>query len=87
MTDEKTKKPISKWVMIIILTAMLFTSYYLGIVEGNNNGKIELCKDMGGVYAVNTDTKTKMCYNSSVVDNDKLDFQPKLSGGDTDEYI
>ena len=76
MKDTKEKKRPSKWMLILLFAVMLSTAYYLGVVEGKVNGKIELCEDIGGFYGVDIQKDTKTCFNATILDNQEFDFIP-----------
>lgn len=70
MAEETPRNPrISGITTIIIITLLLSSSYYFGIVEGKNNGKIELCESMGGFYGFDDKTDIKGCFNTSLLES------------------
>jgi len=72
MVEENKIKPrkqrISGITMIIILTILLSSSYYFGIIEGKNNARVELCKEIGGFYGYNEKTNEKGCFNATILE-------------------
>ena len=50
------KKKISGITIIIVLAMLLFASYFVGLHDGRNQGKEQLCEDMGGWLGLNKES-------------------------------
>lgn len=58
-------------IFIIMLTLMLFTSYYIGYQDGEDAGQFNLCEDIGGTL-FSVQNEGIVCLNGSLKESTRL---------------